>query len=655
MVDFEKRLLNVRLPSSPSVAAKLLELFRDPNSAIQDFIDVIKSDPAISSNILKTCNSSYFGFSHKIIAIEDAVPLLGKTAIFRLALSFSLSQQAVSSGAQSLRFRHYWEQSLIQATAAEMLIADDPNRNAHDGFMVGLLSDIGRLAMLQVIPDEYLTVLQLAESQNRPLHDVEFEQLGTDHLEVGKKLAVHWNLPYELQQTIAYHHVNLSQIRSFQDDPSFDFIKAAVVASLVGELMDITNSRDSLEKVQESLGELYGFTRERTAQFAGTLKSRVIELSEMFSFDAQKIQDPLELLADANERLSSLVVHEQVAHTQAMVHKETIEEKVDELTENYQQLQEQAFCDPLTKIYNRQFFDESLRNAIQKNGREKTALGLFFADIDHFKQINDQYGHLFGDVVLRRIATLFQQAVREYDIVARYGGEEFVVILHTVSEKVAMELAERLREKVESESFKCNGRSISVTVSIGVAITIPKLAEPNQGQQLIASADEAMYRAKRLGRNQCQLGSKPVSQSDQFSSRAELRRFSCWLIGKKLCDQSTIKKILTDSQKSTLPRLGELATHLDLLSSEQVDQICVEQKNSRLRFGEIAIQLGLLSEETVLDLLAIQQENPYVLSQALVDLGLFSEPEINELQTQYFAQFTSQSHSLERVALTVEK
>ena len=153
--------------------------------------------------------------------------------------------------------------------------------------------------------------------------------------------------------------------------------------------------------------------------------------------------------------------------------------------------------DPLTNLYNRRFFNETL-DTIQKN---QSRYAIILMDIDHFKMINDQYGHHFGDEVLQRVASLLCSQTRHTDIVARYGGEEFIIALPDTSLAVAHEIAERCRLIIQNEILETvEHKNIRCTASFGVAISIYGI----HINKVIHLADQALYHAKQLGRNQVQ-------------------------------------------------------------------------------------------------------------------------------------------------------
>lgn len=159
-----------------------------------------------------------------------------------------------------------------------------------------------------------------------------------------------------------------------------------------------------------------------------------------------------------------------------------------------------AITDSLTGAYNRRFFDEMLKKQIALAKRRNEPLGLILADLDHFKNINDTYGHIAGDQALQQIASIMKNSIRSSDILSRYGGEEFVIIMPSIDISNAIKKAEGLRRHIESFQFQIGsaGQPPQITISIGVS------SFPDHGTEyetLIAAADLALYKAKKGGRN----------------------------------------------------------------------------------------------------------------------------------------------------------
>jgi two-component system cell cycle response regulator len=170
----------------------------------------------------------------------------------------------------------------------------------------------------------------------------------------------------------------------------------------------------------------------------------------------------------------------------------------DDQIQAHEQLRFQATHDGLTGSWNRSEILEMLRRELERGARSNTTTGILMLDIDHFKAVNDTYGHLTGDAVLREVTKRISQAVRSYDSVGRYGGEEFVIVLPGCNREQVDQGAERVRAAVDSGPIRVNAWQIAVTVSIGAAVTTHG-AISEKG--ILAAADLALYRAKEIGRN----------------------------------------------------------------------------------------------------------------------------------------------------------
>jgi two-component system, cell cycle response regulator len=175
----------------------------------------------------------------------------------------------------------------------------------------------------------------------------------------------------------------------------------------------------------------------------------------------------------------------------------TYQDKLDETFQ--QQMIDAALRDAMTRTYNKKFFLDRLETEFAYARRHKTMLSLVMFDVDHFKRVNDTYGHLAGDAVLVHLARITQATIRTEDVLARYGGEEFAVICRGIALLNAGILGERLRTRVEGENFDYQGARLPVTISVGVA-ALPE-ANANVPAELVREADTALYEAKRSGRN----------------------------------------------------------------------------------------------------------------------------------------------------------
>ncbi len=167
----------------------------------------------------------------------------------------------------------------------------------------------------------------------------------------------------------------------------------------------------------------------------------------------------------------------------------------------HQEMYSLTTLDGLTKAYNRRYFNEALEREILRSRRYERPLCLALFDIDLFKRINDNYGHLAGDQVLRDMSRIILDAIRKEDIFSRYGGEEFALLLPEIGLEGARKLCERLRESIAETVFEYKDERIPVTVSAGIACT-PENPVVITGEQLVERADAMLYEAKQGGRNQ---------------------------------------------------------------------------------------------------------------------------------------------------------
>jgi diguanylate cyclase (GGDEF)-like protein len=159
-------------------------------------------------------------------------------------------------------------------------------------------------------------------------------------------------------------------------------------------------------------------------------------------------------------------------------------------------VKELAYVDGLTGIHNRRFFEMRIGEELERASRFQGSLAMVMADIDHFKRLNDEFGHLLGDEILRAVSGILKQQLRKMDMVCRYGGDEFVIVVPETTGSNAARVAEKLRRQIETHHFP--GVPRPVTISCGVA-DYP--AHGATRDEVVAAADSALYSAKQAGRN----------------------------------------------------------------------------------------------------------------------------------------------------------
>ncbi len=210
--------------------------------------------------------------------------------------------------------------------------------------------------------------------------------------------------------------------------------------------------------------------------------------------------------ADAQQALLKEIDRVTHANSELQIELANSQQALMEQKAELDKLRTAVRIDALTGLGNRAYFEEHLNEALEKLRRHQEIFSLMMIDIDHFKKVNDTYGHVTGDRILSGLADRFKATVRATDFKARYGGEEFAIISHKSDESMAKTMAQSLRSEIASHKFRVAGKDnppITITISIGVA----GAREDDSPTTLVERADKALYRAKQEGRNKvCRAG-----------------------------------------------------------------------------------------------------------------------------------------------------
>jgi len=273
----------------------------------------------------------------------------------------------------------------------------------------------------------------------------------------------------------------LQHSRKCADDPRFEYACCCVDAGamVIGSLISVP-----IKTGDEILGVLN--VSHPHADFFSAAQERMLVI--FTNFLAQLL---------VNNRLLNRMEQQVLERTQQL---ERALADAESLKRRYAEL---SVIDELTGLYNRRFFFPESSSILSRSLRYKKDLCLLLLDIDHFKNINDTYGHMVGDEVLKQCANLFREQIREADVLARFGGEEFIFTLSETDLEGGKQMAERIRAAVKAMKFKADDHSFDITISIGIAC----LGNKEQGkaqvilERLISEADQALYFGKHSGRD----------------------------------------------------------------------------------------------------------------------------------------------------------
>jgi len=274
----------------------------------------------------------------------------------------------------------------------------------------------------------------------------------------------------------------------------------------------IANAKKIQRAKYHDLEELYDLTK------GGMYPGNIVDLAESFGMMAVKLEAREYKLEQTIHDLKETSEKLRLSNEKLGEYNDTLEKKVVERTAEIMRM---ASTDDLTQLYNRKEVLGRLRHELSK--RALTDLSLIFLDIDHFKEVNDKYGHQAGDEVLRSVARIVKDTVREYDIPGRFGGEEFMIVMPDTNSGQAFAVAGRIRRNVSSTPLKIGSRKLKVTSSFGIVSlsdnageiskrlgvkTLKDIERPESGREreklrsklceiLIKASDDAMYKAKR--------------------------------------------------------------------------------------------------------------------------------------------------------------
>ena len=483
----EKVLSCPNLPSLPMVAMELLELTSDPDVALSHIAKVVQHDQALCSKILRTVNSSYYGLSKPCPTITRALAYLGLSTVKSLVLGFSLID-STSAKNDDFDLVHYWRRCFQAAAAARRFATTTRVVDPEEAFIAALMQDIGMLAIHAAIGPEYEKVIAETEGDHALLPRHETATLGFTHAEAGAQLAERWHLPTQLVDPIRNHHRQLERPDQFGP-----IVNTVILACSVSRVLTAAAPKAALNSLYVMSNMLFGLSESDTRSVVAMTSEDARELSGLLDVHVGDTPDVTSLLAEAEE---AKIKHDLEVQRETM-----------QLRESNEQLAKQALTDGLTQVGNREQFDQELSSRFEQATMFNGSLGLVIADADHFKRLNDEYGHQVGDAVLVELARRLREQTGSAGVVCRYGGEEFGVILPGSSRRDAAKVAEGLRAAIGEKPFDLRADelgvdSVEVTVSLGVAALEPAVTKHfSKPALLVRAADGALYAAKRAGRN----------------------------------------------------------------------------------------------------------------------------------------------------------
>ena len=487
------------LPTLPTVASKLITLTSREDATLADIGELVSQDISLSAKILKVSNSAFYSFPQQIGSIQQAVSILGMNAVRSLVLSFSFLTIKAGKVESRFNFQAFWERSLASAVTAKLILDNVKGADAEEVFVSGLLQNLGELILARSFPEEYEKVLRKVDENHQDIFTAEESVFGINHTLVGSEVAKSWGFPEVLLLPIQYHHH--PEEYSGKNATIRSTVRAVYLSDLLVNILFSDKPEIYHKQFRKEAGKLLGLTAEGIENILAQVHTKVKEAGTYFNLKIKTTKSVQEILQEANIRLSLINLDYDQMNKQLILAKIHLENLTKELEEKNKTLDNLANIDGLTGLYNHRYFQNILDQEINRAVRHSFSISILMIDIDHFKRINDTYGHQVGDFVLSEFSKIIQANIRQYDILARYGGEEFVVLLPETSAEDAQIVAEKLRSIIEQTTFQDHREKYQITASFGQSSSIPAVEDTFSKDILINQADQALYEAKEKGRN----------------------------------------------------------------------------------------------------------------------------------------------------------
>lgn len=461
------------LPSAPGVAMSIIDLANRPDSNMTQICDRVSMDPALSAKFLKVARSPLYLTRRTATNVRQAISLLGTHASIMIALSFSLlgSMQNMDSSSKIDRTL-FWRRSMLAALACRALGEKVGLKKLDDLFLAGLLQDIGILAFDAMMPEEYKLVNRTSLSHEE-LVQAERKAFDAGHDEVGYWLLKRWRLPeYLAQASLASHSMSLVK------EAMSKMTACIAVSGFIADHFLHPHDSDITAQAYLHANDYLDMSSENLAGILDIIASRLPAAEDLFDIDLIGESEVNAIMAEARD----LQMLRQLSKSQ----------EIERLSQR----------DALTGAHNRGFFESMLQREFELASRHGWPLSVAMIDLDHFKQVNDSYGHPIGDSVLVSVVRSVQSQLRPDDIFARYGGEEFIVILPGTPLVSTVHIIQRIKDSLGNiEHILDKGEPFRVTISAGVVTHMDGDVQFKRPEEIIKAADEALYKAKRGGRN----------------------------------------------------------------------------------------------------------------------------------------------------------
>ena len=404
-----------------------------------------------------------------------------------LGLSFSFAKAMYDTQVNTMDHNLFWKRCLISGTLARALAEKMAQPKPERFFLAGLIQDIGMLALNELESDTY-GVLFHSASDHRELASFETSEFSADHAEAGAWLLSQWGMPDFYVQQVKSSHQSCNKSLS----------EETVIIPLSGLFAElwVRNERAQVMAELIEIGKSCNlFDNKEINDIVDRVSAQLPDLNAIFETNLSTNFSTSSLIEEGKQQLvtRNLKLIQDLAQAQS----DACAARADQ-----EKLKEQLKRDILTGVFNRAYIESISERAFYHAKERASPLTVMFLDIDHFKEVNDRYGHQAGDKALKHFARILVNTTGKGYYVGRYGGEEFVVIMPGMTAEIGLKLAARIRTALKQNPVGLSsGTELPLCASVGIAAYVPGQSDFLTAERLMDAADKSMYIAKKSGRD----------------------------------------------------------------------------------------------------------------------------------------------------------
>jgi len=485
------------LPTLPGVALEVVRLCRAEDTTLEDLARTLAHDPVLTARLLRFANSSLYGFGEEVRTLQRACYVLGMKTVQLMALSFSLVTTVPREGSiGSFDYGRYWRRSLVRAVAARALAGRAGVPAQDEAFLAGLLGEIGQVVLARCADRRYAPVLAAARALERdwPTRELEREQLGFDHREVGGALLASWGLPRVLELAVR-HGADADGLAAGSCRELTQLARVLELADGVTDLFTLNDPGAALREASERAARWFEIEEAELAALLDGLEGPLREASELLELAVPNGPSLAQILeaARAEALRSSLDQVRQLSTLRTLTDSEA----------RARFLAEPAHVDTLTgcasELALQRLLDQELRARL--DGNLKRPLGLHLLEIDAFARLPSEEARLEAQ---RALAALLARLARRHDLIARLGPGRFAVLFGDASPFGLRALGERLRAELATLGLPLAQGVLSFSVSLGGAC-LGAVRAAGDGAFLREVVQRLLLRAQERGAGQIEI------------------------------------------------------------------------------------------------------------------------------------------------------